>query len=124
NVARHIAGNRDLQGSYGRLGDGNANHSVLLIRIGDLTFAEWSHNGKLRAWPNDSKNVPALFRAKYFRSELIASCLRFPAPAGRPDLGPRQDDGLTRHAGIWQGRVAALLQQHEGIRLQARDWQA
>jgi len=122
NVARAISTNRDLQGSYGRLFEGHANHSVLLMKIGSLIFAEWSHNGKLRAWPLGWKQTPPLFRASYSRSELTASCLQFPYPIGRADLGATGSDGLVHIDGTWQGRVAALLQKREGIALSPRDW--
>jgi hypothetical protein len=117
NVARAIAGHQELQGSYGRLSEGDANHSVLLMQIGNLVFAEWSHNGSLRAWPSDWKNAPSLFRSYYSRAELTAPCIQFPPPAGRNDLTTTGTGGLTHHAGTWQGRVAALLRSREGIRL-------
>jgi hypothetical protein len=121
NVARAIRGNRELQGSHGRLIDGNANHSVLLMRIGDTVFAEWSHNGKLRGWATDWKNAPKLFRTTYSRSELTAAGIQFPAPRFRPDLGTTDNNGLTHHAGVWQGRVAELLRTREGFVLHPRE---
>ena len=121
NVARAIGDNRDLQGSYGGLADGDANHSVLLMKIGSTIFAEWSHNGKLRAWSSDWKNAPQLFGGRYTRSQLIATGIQFPPPDNRRDLTHTNSDGLTHHHGIWQGRVAALLLKKEGIELRPRD---
>lgn len=123
NVARAVAHNRELRGSHGRLADGNANHSVLLMRIGQLTFAEWSHNGKLRAWPVDWKKAPTLFRPSYYRSELMEAGVQFPAPVDRPDLKLTSSDGVSHVAGVWQGRVAALLQKKEGLQILQREWQ-
>lgn len=126
NVARHISSNRELRGSHGRLLDGNPNHSVLLMRIGGTIFAEWSHNGRLRAWPVDWKNAPKLFLLPpthfYSQAELKESCLQFPPPITRPDLSTLGSDGLTHHEGVWQGRVAALLRRREAMQLQERDW--
>ena len=124
NVAKAVAHNRELRGSHGHLADGNANHSVLLMRIGQLTFAEWSHNGKLRAWPVDWKKAPTLFRPSYYRSELMEAGVQFPAPVDRPDLKLTSSDGVSHVAGVWQGRVAALLQKKEGLQILQREWQA
>ena len=122
NVARAVAHNHELRGSHGRLADGNANHSVLLMRVGQLTFAEWSHSGKLRAWPVDWKNAPALFRPRYHRIELTESGLQFPPPEERPDLPLTSSDGVSHVAGVWQGRVAALLRRKEGLRILPSEW--
>ena len=122
NVVRAVADNRELQSSYGRLADGDANHAVLLMRVGNLIFAEWTYNGKLRAWPLDWKNAPKLFDRRYYRSALTAACIQFPPPLDRPDLVVSGSDGLTHYRGIWQGRVAALLQRKEGIKLRPQEW--
>jgi hypothetical protein len=123
NVARSIADKAELRGSYGRLIDGDPNHSVLLMQIGNLVFSEWTYNGKLRAWPNDWKNAPRLFGSSYQRSQVTADGLQFPAPADRPDLGTTRSDGVS-HTVVWQGRVAALLRRKEGIILTPDDWRA
>ncbi len=121
NVARAIADKPELRDCYGRLIDGDPNHSVLLMQIGGLVFSEWTYNGKLRAWPNDWKNAPRLFELRYRGSEVKADCLQFPAPAGRPDLATTRSDGVS-HTAVWQGRVAALLRRKEGIVLEPDDW--
>jgi len=122
NVARAIRNNREIQGSFGRLADGNANHSVLLMRIGKTTFAEWSHNGKLRAWAADWQIAPKMFRAVYSRSELTAAGMQFPPPRSRPDLKTTDKNGLTHHPDVWQYRVAELLRRRENFELTQRDW--
>lgn len=121
NVAGAVSGDADLRGSYGRLDDGDPNHSVLLMQIGDLIFSEWTYNGKLRAWPVDWKNAPRLFRSRYRRLEVVGSCLQFPPPADRPDLPLTKANGVS-HTPVWQGRVAALLRRKEGIVLNPSDW--
>lgn len=121
NVARSIADNRELRGSYGHLIDGDPNHSVLLMQIGDVIFSEWTHNGTLRAWPTDWQNVPRLFQPRYARSNIRVECLQFPPPRDRPQLGLSRTQGIAHNA-AWRGRVAALLLRKQGIALPNRLW--
>lgn len=117
---------KELRGAFGKLeGYGvQPNHSVLLMRVGDLVFCEWSHNGSLRAWPVDWKTAPGLTRAVYDRRELMTTCLPFPANA-RGRGGNAAGTGL-RHAsantGHWQGSVAELIARRARIRLTERDY--
>lgn len=52
------------------MGAGDASQSVLLLRIGTLTIAEWSHNGRCRVWRDGVKGAPKFHRAEYDRAEL------------------------------------------------------
>lgn len=123
NVARSIADNRELRGSYGRLLDGNRNHSVLLIKVGNVLFAEWTFDGKIRAWQEDSKGAPPLFRTTgYSRSEVTADGLQFPPPLHRPDLPTTGPDGAAHFKAVWQGRVAALIRKKVSIALPPHMW--
>jgi EH_Signature domain len=114
-----------LGSAFGRLeGAGAAgDQSVLLLRVGSLVVAEWSHNGSLRAWRADQ--APKLARKTYTRSDLVRPCLPFP----RDPYGSRtQDQGTSglRHMGAatggWQRRAALLLARHANVVLQPPDW--
>ena len=121
-MRRSVSDKRELQGSFGNLIDGDPNRSVLLMQIGNLVFSEWTYSGKLRAWNVNARQAPKLFRQEYLREEVTADCLSFPPPRGREgDLEETGTDGVT-HTKVWQGRVAALLRQREGIVLQPSDW--
>lgn len=122
NVVRSVRANRELQNSYGHLSGGDPNHSVLLMKIGNLIFAEWSHNGSVRAWNENSNDAPRLFKRTYERSELTRPCLQFPPPIDKPHLPTLGANGLQHHDGVWQGRVAALLRRRTSLTLQPRDW--
>lgn len=119
---------RELKGAFGRVvGAGvQANHSVLIMRVGPITFCDWSHNGALRAWPTDWKNAPRLGRPEYDRTELTGKCLPFP-PNPRFGKGGDPDGKGLRHygseQGYWQGSAASLLTARTGIRLTPSDWQ-
>ena len=55
-TAKQIANDRPL--AYGRATTGaSSNHSAFLFEIGDYVFCEWSHNGRLYIWQNDSYAV-------------------------------------------------------------------
>jgi hypothetical protein len=119
---------KDLRGAYARLGGAGVqgNHSVLLMRVGPVTLCDWSHNGSLRAWPNDWKTVPQLYKQEYERSELISRCLGFPSNPIFGSRGEASGKGLphiSSDRNYWQGSAAAFLASRAGIRLTARDWQ-
>ncbi len=81
-----------------------ANHSVLLMRIGGLTVAEWSHNGSCRIWRRGNKSAPKLYEAEYTRSELTNGC----------------DFRQTHHGaerGTWQDFIAAFIEEETRLRV-------
>ncbi len=94
--------------AFGKLSGANASHAVLLMRIGTLTFAEWSHNGKLRIWPSDKG--PPLFRSSYTRDELTRGAAR--------EISHHGSD-----TGRWQQNVAEILRRYVGCSLHYVDWQ-
>lgn len=124
NVAAHVRRNEALLGAYGTLDGGNLNnHSVLMMRIGGTVFAEWSHNGKLYAWPAGSSGAPAFAKRSYAVDTLKSGGLGFPPPVDRPDLQKLPGPGLVHHADTWRGRVAALLRQRDSRhRIEPREW--
>ena len=122
--ARSIA---DLRGAFGKLEGGGVagDQSVLLMRIGPLTVCDWSHNGKLRAWPREWANAPALHRASYSRDDLTGKGLPFPPNPLFGSRGSADGQGLS-HVGSdsnkWQGSAAELLARKTNLRLTERDW--
>lgn len=125
NVHASARARQGLGTAFGRLeGTGvSADQSILLLRIGPLTIAEWSHNGKLRAWTADQG--PRLGRASYTRPDLVKPCLQFP---GDPTRGWRLDSGtfglahMASSTGAWQRRAAALLARHASVALTPQEW--
>ncbi|MFP5514910.1 MAG: EH signature domain-containing protein [Alphaproteobacteria bacterium] len=115
---------RELNGGFARL-RGNGDQSVLLLRVKNTVFSEWSHNGKLRAWPLDWKTAPKLYLREYSRSDVIGTCLPFPPNPQYGSNGNRDSSGLS-HVGSdssrWQGSVARMLADRAGIHLTHRDW--
>jgi hypothetical protein len=67
-IARQID---DLRGQSSRLvGQCQSNHCVLLLRIGNLVVADWSHNGKCRVWRDRQRHAPLLYRKQYDAGDL------------------------------------------------------
>jgi hypothetical protein len=118
---------RDLSGAYGRLEGGRVagDQSVLLLRVGPLIFCEWSHNGRLRAWPADWQSAPALHRASYTRDDLTRKGLPFPPNQQFGSRGSADGMGLS-HIGsdrsYWQGSAAELLARRARVYLTEADW--
>jgi len=115
---------QDLGNAFGLLEASNAgDQSVLLLRIGPLVIAEWSHNGSMRAW--HSEEAPRFAQPKYGSGDLRRPCLPFPSDPIRGGLPDTATSGL-RHAGSasggWQRRAALLLARHANVRLQPMDW--
>jgi hypothetical protein len=115
----------DLKGAYARLDGASGDQAVLLLRVKNLIFCEWSHNGKLRAWPADWSNAPRLERKVYTRAELTGKGLPFPPNARFRSNGSADGMGLS-HVGSdrnrWQGSAAELLARRTQIVLTPADW--
>lgn len=106
----------DAQGmGYGRLESGaSPNQSVLLLKIGQLVFTEWSHNGALRAYQEDDSAAPTLYGTGYHGSELRdALSLDFHDGANQnPELRHMNSGG-----GTWQRKARDFIRIHTGIHL-------
>jgi len=121
-------GSRELRGTYGRVSGAGVqgNHAVLLMRVGQVIFCDWSHNGSLRAWPSNWPSAPRLGEPAYERPELTVQCLPFPPCQIYGSRGEATGKGLAHFSSdrnYWQGSAATLLALRTGVRLTARDWQ-
>jgi len=104
--AAHNTGDKGLV-KFGRLGSGGGRtpeHAALMMRIGDLTIVDWSHNGRWNIWPKEAKKHPDLFRhnagfrADYQPHELMNA----------PKYGS--------HVGNWQYKVDEIIRYETGLR--------
>jgi hypothetical protein len=117
---------QELNGAYARLeGPGVAgDQSILLLKIKNIIFCEWSHNGRLRAWDSSDSSAPRLNQSSYTRQDVNKLGLAFPP---NPRFGSRGADssGLSHfnsERSYWQGSVAELLARRAGISLSPSDW--
>ena len=98
---------------YARLLGSESSQSVLLIRIGQIIFCEWSHNGRLRAQRLDSPSAPKMYWTYYDSDTLRFESLDF-------NNGITQDPGLVHFSsqnGGWQDRARLFIQKQIGIRI-------
>ncbi|MDH4381645.1 MAG: EH signature domain-containing protein [Gammaproteobacteria bacterium] len=114
-VARGLQTQEKGMGS-GRLeGGATKNQSVLLLKIGGLVFTEWSHNGSLRAYREDSPEAPRLYQRSYHGGDLRAlTSMDFHEGKGNklPELMHLHSD-----KGSWQKTAREFIKHHTGIHL-------
>lgn len=79
--------------------------SVLLMRIGDITIAEWSHDGACRMWDSGQTAAPQLHRTRYAAHEL-----RYGASF------ERRHDGSEAYR--WQDDLRSRIFSKTGIRIE------
>jgi hypothetical protein len=118
-------GIEDLKGAYARLEGASSDQAVLLLRINNTVFCEWSHHGALRAWPTDWPDTPTLGKPAYSRASLRGQSLPFPPNRKYGSRGTSDGAGLHHHGSDqnrWQGSAAELLQRRAGIFLSSVDW--
>jgi hypothetical protein len=103
----------DATVAFGQLESGylvRPNHAVLLLKIGLLTVAEWSENGKCYIWLPGNESTPKLYRQRYARADVVTG----------------SDNGGVIHTasqyGTWQRKVQSFIRQNTGIRLNERDY--
>jgi len=93
-------------------GAGDPNHAVLILRIGDLTIADFSHNGKCRIWKAKNTHAPKPYHHRYARFDL---------------MGSSADWDFVHHSSDryhWQAEVADKIRQQTGCSLLQRDYTA
>lgn len=120
NEARRMFG-KDLE--FGTIsGSGiQAGHSVLLLRIGTLTVAEWSHNSPCSIWDeNANEGGPHLYGKHYEANNLKKKFI------GSTSGNNMEKQGVFYHWGsenlTWQRRVARFLKTRRGISIPEHEY--
>lgn len=104
---------------YGALeGPVAADQSVLILKIGQLVFTEWSHNGSLRAYIEDAPVTPKLYLANYNGTDLrnVVSMDFHDGVNQNPELRHMNSD-----RGTWQRKARDFVRRHTGINLTDRE---
>jgi hypothetical protein len=85
--------------------------SVLLMRLGDLVIAEWSHNGAMRFWKADSKAAPEFHLTDYNGADLRSGSIKVKAGSGYRDAIVHMPNGQWM---MWAGNA---IEFHTGVRV-------
>jgi hypothetical protein len=110
NYARHAFGKTQSYGSLEKGYQVQSDHSVLLMKVGKLTIADWSHNGKCHIWRDGNASSPKLYLNRYSRSDVVRGS---------------DNDGQVHHGsdyGTWQRQVATYIRTHTGISLSEKSY--
>ena len=104
---------------FGRLeGGASPNQSVLLLRIGDLVFSEWSHSGSLRAYHEGDPAAPDFYQPSYHGQTLReAQSLDF---HGGMNMNPQLTHSHSE-SGTWQRKARDMIRRRTGIYLNDRE---
>ncbi len=90
--------------SYGHFKRGGGSvdpmHSVIFMKIGDVTVSEWTHAGKMRLYTDLNQRAPLLYRSEYevYKIRNDGFC----------------DEYVIHHSG-WQSAAEGLIKRYTGI---------
>lgn len=105
-------------GGFGRF-DGGAtpSHSALLMQIGDVMIAEWTHNGSCCFWQRNAVNRPTFYNDRYDgRYMRNSEAMRAAAARQARELGAEPLwQALSHHDG-WESRFRQVIRDLTGIR--------
>ncbi len=109
-IARSAAGGRERSeiASFGTfIGDAASDQrqAVLIMKIGTLVVADWSHNGCCHVWLAGNGRAPRLFQREYFRSDLIVD-----------------SDFEKPHVKNWQSDIHDFIRLHTGLWMPGDDY--
>jgi hypothetical protein len=82
--------------------------SALIMQIGDLVIADWSHSGKYNVWRRNSSGKPRFFQRRYYADEL--------------DSAPYRDSHIGSDRYYWQSKLADLIANETGLRTNRSAW--
>jgi hypothetical protein len=96
---------------FGKLETGGGrspDHAALVMNIGDLTIAEWSHNGKYNIWKRGQRGAPRLFLDRYHPDELRHA--------------PIDGSHTSNDYFGWQQAVARIIRDETGLVTASSAW--
>jgi hypothetical protein len=112
-VARKARGRQDGAEymKWATLDFADAKQSVLLMRLGDLVIAEWSHNGAMRFWKASDRAAPVFHLNEYSARILRSGGLKIKVGNEyRPAIVHQQN-------GQWMRWARDAIEFHTGIRV-------
>ena len=97
-----------------------AGNAVLILQIGTLTVAEWSHVGQCNIWDTETEEgAPRLYNRQYTKPELEKRYYK--------DAPPGYWDGMFKHHSprtyFWQKEISKYLKSRRNIELKQKDYE-
>ncbi len=85
------------------------NQSVLLMRLGDLIIAEWSHSGAMRFWKAEDKAAPVFHLSEYNSPRLRNGSIKIKVGVGTRESLVHQPNGQ------WMMWARNAIEYHTGV---------
>ena len=106
-------------GGFGRFNGGaTPSHSALLMQIGDIVIAEWTHNGSCCFWQQNAVNRPEFYKSWYDGRFLRNSKdMRNAAECQARQLGSEPLWEAYAHHQGWEARFGDVIQRLTAIRV-------
>lgn len=95
---------------YAELLGATQNDCMLLLRIGGLTIAEWSHMGTCRLWLLNNSRTPLLYRNSYQKRSILD---------GEPNEAYRHHSSASYG---WQEKIADYIRVHTRAAVTPQDY--
>jgi len=93
--ASRESGDRSFE-AFGRQHDKSDQHAALILKIGDLTIVDWSHNAKYQVWRKGDRGIPELFKPSYSVGSLYCA--------------PIQEAHASPASFFWQKQLAGIIE--------------
>ncbi len=96
----------------------NENRAAIIIKIGNFIFSEWSDVGKCRAWNENDRQAPTLYKPSYSEYELKTSSLVI--------KGTNYTDGISHQGSeryTWQKTLSNFIYENIGISMPSFKYQ-
>ncbi|MEI6986948.1 MAG: EH signature domain-containing protein [Rhodospirillaceae bacterium] len=109
-IARHAAGTRERHdivsfGTFTGETTSDQRQAVLIMKIGSVVVADWSHNGCCHVWLPGNTSAPKLFQREYYRSDLTIG-----------------SDFEKPHVGLWQADIHEFIRANTGFWMPSGDY--
>lgn len=82
--------------AFGKQNDKSSQHAALILKMGDLTIVDWSHNAKYQVWKRGDTRIPELFQPSYSEGALYCA--------------PIQESHSSPSTYNWQKRLAHIIE--------------
>ena len=106
---------------FGRSAGVARGHSVLLLKIGSLVVAEWSHNSSCSIWDEGQhEKGPSLYKSSYDRDALRKPIVGAPTGENLARQGVFYHNGSESYS--WQKRIANYLRNRRNIELRSHEY--